>query len=96
MKARYGMFPQGLYNINHMPIPENISVALMSDIEFMRRGTTELIWCLWPRRCYASNRWLCITLAYRIRNVWTGPGTPAIEDRWYSREECLILKLKGN
>ena len=79
-----------------MPILDNISVALMSDIEFVQRGETVLKWCLLPRRCYATGKWMLFTMAYRVRNIWTGPGTQVVEDRWYERTEMLVLKLKGN
>jgi len=98
MKVKYGMFPQGLYNINHMPIPESIIIAMPTDYNderFLSQKDYRLKWCLWPRRCYVTGKWIWLTLAYCARYVITGPGDPAIWTRWYSREEMLILKLKG-
>lgn len=98
MKVRYGMFPQGLYNINYMPIPESIGVVMPTDYDdkrFLSQNDTELKWILWPRRCYVSRRWLWLTQAYCARYVITGPGDPCIWVRWYSRKEMLVLKLKG-
>ena len=65
------------------------------DKRFLSQNDTELKWCLWPRRCHASGKLLWFTLAYCARYVITGPGDPAIWTRWYSREEMLVLKLKG-
>ena len=96
VKVRYGMFPQGLYNINHMPIPMQIYMPTdYTDKRFLSQDDTELVWSLWPRRCHVSGKLLWLTLAYRARYVITGPGDPAIWVRWYSRKEMLLLKLKG-
>ena len=90
------MFPQGLYNINHMPIPLPIMGPDLYDHKrFLDRAETELKWALWPRRCHVSGQWLWLTPAYRAMYVITGPGDPAIWYRWYSRDEMLVLKLKG-
>ena len=62
---------------------------------FLDRAETELKWSLWPRRCHVSNTLLFFTPAYRAMYVITGPGDPAIWYRWYSRNEMLVLKLKG-
>ena len=89
------MFPQGLYNINHMPIPEFYQPEIYDHKRFLSQNDTELVWSLWPRRCQVSRKWMWLTLAYRARYVITGPGDPVIWTRWYSREEMLVLKLKG-
>ena len=90
------MFPQGLYNINHMPIPELYTTPdEYDDKRFLSQNDVELKWVLWPRRCQISRKWLWLTLAYRARYVITGPGDLAIWTRWYSTTEMLVLKLKG-
>ena len=87
------MFPQGLYNINHMPIPELNMPENYSEQRFLEHADTEVKWSLWPRRCHASGRWLWLTLAYRATFVITGPGDPAIWYRWYNRKEMLVLRI---
>ena len=62
-KIRYGMFPQGLYNINHMPIPYTMPDEY-DDKRFLSQNDTELKWLLWPRRCHVSQKWLWLTQAY--------------------------------
>ena len=52
-------------------------------------------WCLWPRRCYISNKWIFLEIAIRGRQVITGPGEPVIEDRWYNKHEGLLKLMKG-
>lgn len=47
-----------------------------------------------PRRCYKTKRFVWGT-AVRGRAVWTGPGDPAVEDRWFHRNEALIMLIKG-
>jgi hypothetical protein len=88
------MFPQGLYNL---PIPENLfdHPDHYTDKRFLSQRNVKLMWCLWPRRCQVSRRWIWLTLAYCARYIITGPGDPAIWTRWYSNEEMIILKLKG-
>ena len=56
---------------------------------------TQLKFVLWPRQCYLSGRWLWLCLAYRQAAMWTGPGDPVFEYRWYDRDEFLIARLKG-
>ena len=98
MKVRFGMFPQGLYNINHMPIPESVGIVMPTDYDdkrFLSQNDTELKWCVWPRRCHVSGKLLWFTQAYHAMYVITCPGDPAVWTRWYSNKEMLILKLKG-
>jgi hypothetical protein len=63
---------------------------------FMRRANMQLLWSIWPRRCYASKKWLCFCLAYRARRIITGPGEPVIEDRWFGQVEGLMQLIKVN
>lgn len=89
------MFSQGLYNL---PIPESIDLSIpeyYSNERFLSRAYLNLKWCWWPRRCHVSGRWIWLTHAYCADYIISGPGDPAIWTRWYSREEMLILKLKG-
>lgn len=60
---------------------------------FNDRATFTYATSFWPRRCYQTGRWIWGT-ALRGRAVWTGPGEPVIEDRWYHRHEGLIMMLK--
>jgi hypothetical protein len=90
------MFPQGLYNINHMPMSELYTTPdEYDDKRFLSQGYCQLSWSLWPRRCHVSKKWLWLTCAYRAMYSISGPGDPAIWIRWYSNTEMLILKLKG-
>jgi len=82
-----------------MPIPENIGIVMpdnYSEERFLERAFTSLKWCLWPRRCHVSGKWLWLTLAYRAQYVIRGPGDAAVWTRWYGRKEMIVLKLKGN
>jgi len=79
-----------------MPMPMEIYMPTdYDDKRFLSQGWNQLCWSLWPRRCHVSGRWLWLTQAYRAMYFITGPGNPAIWTRWYSREEMLVLKLKG-
>ena len=86
------MWPGFTYS---MPILMQIYMPTdYDDRRFLRRATTSLRWCLWPRRCQVSRKWMWLTPAYRAMYVITGPGDPAIWYRWYSTTEFLILQLK--
>jgi hypothetical protein len=61
---------------------------------FMNRVVLSYHRSFWPRRCYVTGQWLFCTIAIRGRAIWTGPGTPVLEDRWYHRNEGLMLMLK--
>ena len=77
------------------PIPETIGSWEPSDLDHISRSVVQFERSLWPRRCTISNRSLWFRWAYRARRIITGPGDPIVEDRWYDRNEFLILKLKG-
>lgn len=53
------------------------------------------IFCLWPRRCWLSGRWLWMRWVYQRTAMWTGPGDPVFEHRWYDPSEFLLYELKG-
>ena len=62
---------------------------------FMNRAQFEYKYSLWPRRCYNTGRWLWLETAMRGRAIWTGPGEPVVDDRWYDSNEALIMMIKG-
>lgn len=57
---------------------------------------TELKFAFLPKRCYISNKRIWFKNAYKQTAMWTGPGDPVFEHRWYDRSEFLIAKLKGD
>jgi len=54
----------------------------------------QLKFTLIPRRCHITKRILWLTKAYCLTAMYTGPGTPVYEHRWYGKDEYLIAKLK--
>ncbi len=62
---------------------------------FNERARFEYKFCFWPRRCYNTKRWIWLETTMRGRAIWTGPGEPVVEDRWYHRHEALIMMIKG-
>ena len=56
---------------------------------------TSIVFVMWPRRCYFTNKILFLKYVYRQTAMWTGPGDPVFEYRWYDKEEFLVNKLKG-
>lgn len=61
---------------------------------FVSRAKFEYKYCLWPRQCYNTKRFIWFRLAVRGRAVWTGPGEPVVEDRWFHRNEGLMIMIK--
>jgi hypothetical protein len=61
---------------------------------FMHRAKFEYKYTLWPRRCRNTKRRLWLEVAVRGRAIWTGPGEPVVEDRWYDSNEALIMMIK--
>ena len=61
---------------------------------WLDRAQYEYKYCFWPRRCYNTGRWLWLETAVRGRAIWTGPGEPAIDDRWFDSNEALIMMIK--
>ena len=56
---------------------------------------TDLKFCLFPKRCYATGKLLWFTYAYHKIAMWTGPGDIVFEHRYYDKKEYLVAKLKG-
>lgn len=56
---------------------------------------TQSKFALFPKKCYLSNKLIWFKLGYKQTAMWTGPGDPAFEYRWYDKDEFLIAKLKG-
>ena len=52
-------------------------------------------YCFWPRRCYNTGQWLWLTRVLHGSAVWHGPGEPVVEQRWYHRDEGLVMMIKG-
>ena len=75
------------------PIIEQVWIE-STDVDHVSRSTVELKRSWWPRSCYRSKSLLWFCWAYRARRIITGPGDPIVEDRWYDRNEFLILKLQ--
>ena len=66
------------------------------DHEFNRHCVgTELKFSFIPRQCYVSGKKLWLTWAYRRTAMWTGPGDPIFEHRWYDKTEFIIERLKN-
>ena len=65
------------------------------DDSFKRRCIgTELKFILVPKRCYFSDKVLWFTNAYKQTAIYTGPGDPIFEHRYYDKTEFLVNRLK--
>lgn len=55
---------------------------------------TELKFVFFPKRCFISEKILWLEYAYRQTAMYTGPGQPVFEYRWYDKTEFIIAKIK--
>ena len=62
---------------------------------FLNRAKWKLKFAWWPHRCYISNQRIWGKLGYQGTAIWTGPGTPAFETNWITKEEFVVGMLKG-
>ena len=56
---------------------------------------TKIRLVLFPRKCHFTGKWLWMEKAYQQVAMWTGPGDPVFEERWYDKKEFLIARIKG-
>jgi hypothetical protein len=63
---------------------------------FMDRATFNYAYSIRPRRCYNTQK-LIWGQAVRGRRLIYGPAgePPIVEDRWYHKDEGIIMILKG-
>lgn len=54
----------------------------------------QLKFALFPRQCYVTKRKIWLEFAYCVTAMYTGPGTPVYDHRWYNKDEYLIARLK--
>jgi hypothetical protein len=69
---------------------------MWADHTFKRRCIGwNLKFCILPKRCHYTGKYLWLTKAYQGVAMITGPGEPVFEYRWCERKEYLFLKIKG-
>lgn len=56
---------------------------------------TQQRFAIFPKRCHLSKKIIMLENAYVQTAMWTGPGDPVFEHRWYDTNEFLIAKIKG-
>jgi hypothetical protein len=59
------------------------------------RGT-EMKFLFFPRKCHITGKILWLEYAYKQTAMYTGPGDPVFDHRYYDKTEFLIERLKGN
>lgn len=67
----------------------------MNIFMWLKNAEVKLKFCLLPRKCYKTDKHLWFKYAYRTRNTWRVEDNMLIhDDRWYSKDEFLIMRLK--
>ena len=56
---------------------------------------TEIEFVILPKKCFLTGRVLMLENAYKQTALWTGPGDPIFEYRWYDKDEFLVARIKG-
>ena len=52
--------------------------------------------CVWPRKCFLTERKLWLEQCYKGTRVITGPGEPVSIDYYIDKYEFLLWQLKRN
>jgi hypothetical protein len=60
---------------------------------FYTQANWRLAFAWFPHRCDQSDQIIWLKFAYLGTAVWHGPGTPAFETHWMTKEEYLIWCL---
>ena len=55
---------------------------------------TQLKFVFFPKRSHVSGKYIWLEFAYRKTAMYTGPGEPIFEHRWYNKVEYIIEQLK--
>ena len=56
---------------------------------------TDYKFLLFPKRCSLTNKLLWLCYAYEHIHLYTGPGEPLFEYKYYDKKHYLVNKLKG-
>ena len=64
------------------------------DNAFDNRARICQVFAWWPCRCWITGQWMWLTHVTAGTAVWTGPGTPIVEKRYYNSAEYLMYQLK--
>lgn len=82
-----------------MPIPNKIrkmGEEEMNEATWLAQSTVELLWCIWPRRCHLSNKWMFYTLAYRARITRIVQDNHRRHlDRWYDCKHFIMFQMNA-
>ena len=66
------------------------------DHDFKRRCIGwEKVFCILPRRCNYTGKYLWLKYAYKGTSMLTGPGDPLFSYRWCESKSYMFLKIKG-
>ena len=72
-----------------------MGASYMSDPFKQKRIGVELKFVWIPKTCYVSGKLIWLEYAYKETALWTGPGEPLLEYRWYTKHEYIIARLRG-
>lgn len=78
-----------------MPIVEYINYE-MNNPTFVDSAVIELKFTWFPKRCQLTKKLLWLRPAYRATRVWTGPGDPVYEHRWFKCHEFLLWRIQNS
>ena len=57
---------------------------------------TSLKFVIIPKRCHITGRILWLETVYEQVAMWTGPGEPIFEYRYYDKNTFLVERMKDN
>lgn len=66
------------------------------DFFYEKCRNKETVRPLLPKRCYISGKLLWFKKSVKLTAMYTGPGEPIFEYRWFDTKEYTLALLKGD
>jgi len=86
----------GIMDPMRMPMDNVAQSTPSEDWGLTRAISWHLHFCLWPRKCFLTEKTLWLERCYKGSRTITGPGEPVFVDYYIDKHEFLIWQLKRN
>jgi len=86
----------GIMDPMRMPMDSVTGSPPSEDYGLTRAISWHLHFCLWPRKCFLTEKTLWLEQCYMGSRMITGPGEPIFVDYYIDKFEFLLWQLKRN
>ena len=66
-----------------------------TDWGLCRIDNWNLSFCLIPKQCFITNKWIWLKKCYKGTLVITGPGLPVVDNYYLDKSTFIFWNLKG-